>query len=64
MTLQSIRYAKGNLEVLDQLLLPAQCKYLQVKTVEDGWKVINKMQVCSTFFSFLFINWDSYEYWT
>ncbi|TMW51786.1 hypothetical protein DOY81_003124 [Sarcophaga bullata] len=45
MTLQSIKYAPGKLEILDQLLLPVQSKYLAVKGVEDGWKVINKMQV-------------------
>lgn len=45
MSLRAIRYDNYSLEVLDQLLLPAQTKYLQVKGVEDGWKVINKMQV-------------------
>ncbi|XP_037826038.1 methylthioribose-1-phosphate isomerase [Lucilia sericata] len=45
MTLQSIKYLPGKLEILDQLLLPVQSKYLPVKGVEDGWKVINKMQV-------------------
>ncbi|XP_055680047.1 methylthioribose-1-phosphate isomerase [Lutzomyia longipalpis] len=45
MSLQSIRYDKGSLEILDQLLLPVQSKYITVKGVEDGWRVINKMQV-------------------
>lgn len=45
MSLQSIKYKDGKLEILDQLLLPGQSKYLTVKGVEDGWKVINKMQV-------------------
>lgn len=45
MALESIRYNDGKLEVLDQLLLPAQNKYIAVKGVEDGWKVINRMQV-------------------
>ncbi|XP_037946457.1 methylthioribose-1-phosphate isomerase isoform X2 [Teleopsis dalmanni] len=45
MSLESIKYAPGRLEILDQLLLPVQSKYLEVKGVEDGWKVINKMQV-------------------
>lgn len=45
MSLQSIKYANGVLEILDQLLLPVQSKYVAVKGVEDGWKVINKMQV-------------------
>ncbi|CAG9839535.1 unnamed protein product [Diabrotica balteata] len=45
MTLRAIKYDNNSLEILDQLLLPAQTKYIQVKGVEDGWKVINKMQV-------------------
>lgn len=47
MTLQSIKYKEGNLEILDQLQLPSITKYVQVNGVEDGWKVINKMQVSS-----------------
>jgi methylthioribose-1-phosphate isomerase len=47
MVLQSIKFDAGSnsLEILDQLLLPEQTKYLKIKGVEDGWKVINKMQV-------------------
>ncbi|EDV94512.1 methylthioribose-1-phosphate isomerase [Drosophila grimshawi] len=45
MSLQSIKYKRGSLEILDQLLLPVVSKYLPVRGVEDGWKVINKMQV-------------------
>lgn len=55
MSLQSIKYSNGNLEILDQLLLPVQSKYLTVKGVEDGWKVINKMQVSLLRFVFFFI---------
>ncbi|KMQ98283.1 methylthioribose-1-phosphate isomerase-like protein [Lasius niger] len=47
MTLQAIKWDKmdGKLEILDQTLLPATTHYIQVKDVEDGWKVIHKMQV-------------------
>lgn len=45
MSLRAIKYENFSLEILDQLLLPAQTKYIQVKGVEDGWKAINKMQV-------------------
>lgn len=45
MSLRAIKYENKSLQILDQLLLPAQSKYLHVKGVEDGWKVINKMQV-------------------
>lgn len=45
MSLQAIKYANGQLDILDQLLLPVQSKYIKVTGVEDGWKAINKMQV-------------------
>lgn len=45
MSLESIKYKRGCLEILDQLLLPLQTRYVKVQGVEDGWKVINKMQV-------------------
>lgn len=45
MTLKAIKYENNTLEILDQLLLPAQSKYIPVQGVEDGWRVINKMQV-------------------
>lgn len=45
MTLESIRYKDGKLEILDQLLLPGEYTYIDVKGVEDGWQVIHKMQV-------------------
>lgn len=45
--LQSIRFDPVNceLEILDQLLLPEKTQYVKIKGVEDGWSVINKMQV-------------------
>lgn len=46
MSLQAIRFENGQLQILDQLLLPGESKYISVKGVEDGWKVINTMQVC------------------
>ncbi|XP_034184172.2 methylthioribose-1-phosphate isomerase isoform X2 [Osmia lignaria lignaria] len=45
MTLQAIKWENGRLEILDQILLPAMSRYIPVKGVEDGWKVINNMQV-------------------
>ncbi|XP_046609965.1 methylthioribose-1-phosphate isomerase isoform X1 [Neodiprion virginianus] len=41
----AIKWEDGKLEILDQILLPVISKYVAVKGVEDGWKVINKMQV-------------------
>lgn len=45
MSLESIRYRDGQLDILDQLLLPGRHEYIAVKGVEDGWKCINRMQV-------------------
>ncbi|KAJ9596718.1 hypothetical protein L9F63_012260 [Diploptera punctata] len=45
MTLKSIKYESGKLEILNQLLLPAHSQYIEVKGVEDGWRAIHKMQV-------------------
>lgn len=45
MSLKAIKYENCTLEILDQLLLPAQTKYIFINGVEDGWKAINKMQV-------------------
>jgi hypothetical protein len=60
MTLQSIKWKNGKLEILDQLLLPAQLKYIEVTGVNDGWSAIHKMQVSNIdtfiyFFFFFFI---------
>ncbi|KAK7487534.1 hypothetical protein BaRGS_00021236 [Batillaria attramentaria] len=45
MTLQSIKYERGRLQILDQLLLPDTTRYVDVKNSEDGWQAIKKMQV-------------------
>jgi methylthioribose-1-phosphate isomerase len=45
MTLQAIRYQRGKLEILDQLLLPDVTQYIAIKDTEDGWSAIKKMQV-------------------
>ncbi len=45
MALEAIKYSDGKLEILDQLLLPDETKYIPVKNAEDGWDVIKNMQV-------------------
>lgn len=45
MTLEAIKYHNGKLEILDQLLLPFETKYIPIKDTEDGWKAIHDMQV-------------------
>ena len=48
-TLEAIRYHAGQLEVLDQLLLPESCQYVSILNAEDAWKVIREMKVCIRF---------------
>ncbi|CAG5123397.1 unnamed protein product [Candidula unifasciata] len=45
MALEAIRYQRGKLEILDQLLLPDETHYLTITDTEDGWKAIKQMQV-------------------
>ena len=44
-TLESLKYKRGELTVIDQLRLPSELVYLPVKTAEDAWQVIRTMQV-------------------
>lgn len=43
--LQAIKYERGNLEVLDQLLLPHQTQYDKITTCEDAFACIKAMRV-------------------
>ena len=45
MSLEVIRYEAGKLEIIDQLLLPNETKFISVENTDDGWSVIKKMQV-------------------
>lgn len=45
MTLQAIKYTRGKLEILDQLKLPYQEVYRDIRTVQDAWDAIHSMQV-------------------
>ena len=44
-SLQSLRYQRGSLSVLDQLLLPHRLEYEPVVDSKDAWRVIRSMQV-------------------
>lgn len=44
-TLQSLKYSRGTLEVLDQLVIPHETSYVPVTCVEEAWSVIKQMQV-------------------
>ena len=44
-SLQSLKYSRGSLEVIDQLLLPHELVYVKVENCNDAWAVIRSMQV-------------------
>ena len=44
-TLEAIRYRPGDLQVLNQLLLPHATSYDQIVTIEDAWHCIRDMRV-------------------
>ena len=48
MSLEAIKYNEGRLEILNQLLLPAQSVYEHVTSVEQAWEAIRKMKVKAT----------------
>lgn len=45
MSLQAIKYERGQLQVLDQLLLPHEFLYFDVTTCEGGFDAIKEMKV-------------------
>ncbi|KAM9114836.1 methylthioribose-1-phosphate isomerase isoform 2-T2 [Pangshura tecta] len=45
MSLESLRYRRGSLRVLNQLLLPQRSCYEQIGGVRQGWAAIRAMQV-------------------
>lgn len=44
-SLEAIRYSRGSLQILDQLLLPQQCRYEGVGSVRQAWEAIRTMKV-------------------
>ena len=45
MSLLAIKYDRGHLEILNQLLLPHESVYEEIRCVEDGWQAIRSMKV-------------------
>ena len=45
MVLEAIRYSKGSLQIIDQLLLPRSEVWLTVKNSQDAWTFIKEMRV-------------------
>lgn len=45
MALETIQYKNRKMSIINQLLLPQQTVYVDIKTVQDGWEAIKSMQV-------------------
>ena len=45
MSLEAIKYNGKELVILNQLLLPSQSVYEELKTLQDAWEAINRMKV-------------------
>lgn len=45
MTLEAIRYRAGSLQILNQLLLPRETVYEEIRSVQDGYEAIKSMKV-------------------
>lgn len=45
MSLQAIKYADKQLEILDQLQLPFVTEYISIRSAQDGWHAIKEMRV-------------------
>mmetsp|Transcript_9702 Transcript_9702/g.29504 ORF Transcript_9702/g.29504 Transcript_9702/m.29504 type:complete len:379 (+) Transcript_9702:124-1260(+) len=43
--MESLKYKRGHLEVLDQLLLPTKTRYIAVENAQDAYRVIKEMNV-------------------
>ncbi len=45
MVLQAIKYCRGSLQILDQLRLPHEEVYINIRVIQDAWDAIHNMQV-------------------
>lgn len=45
MSLEAIKYKRGRLEILDQLLLPTSHEFVKIDDTTAAWNAIKKMQV-------------------
>jgi len=48
-TLEAIQYTHGELKIIDQLLLPHDVRYIDIRNTQDGWRAIRDMQVNNKF---------------
>lgn len=49
MSLLAIKYERGHLEILNQLVLPHKSVYEEIRGVEDGWQAIRTMKVSEVY---------------
>lgn len=45
MPVKTIYWEKGKIKLIDQTLLPCECKYLEIDNIEDLWEAIKKLRV-------------------
>lgn len=45
MSLEALRYRRGSLQILNQLLLPHQTLYEEISSVRQGWEAVRSMKV-------------------
>lgn len=45
MSLKSMVYRGGELKIVNQLLLPGELQYVEIKSTEDAFKAIKEMQI-------------------
>lgn len=45
MPVKTIYWEDGKIKLIDQTLLPNECKYLEIKNIEDLWEAIKKLRV-------------------
>ncbi|XP_067829176.1 methylthioribose-1-phosphate isomerase [Heptranchias perlo] len=45
MSLEAVKYRRGSLQILNQLLLPQRSRYEEIGSVQGGWEAIREMKV-------------------
>jgi methylthioribose-1-phosphate isomerase len=56
MSLEAIVYKDGKLEILDQLLIPAESKYMKILTLKAAFNAIKDMNVSVFLLKFYLMN--------
>ena len=59
MALRSIVYRGNELKIINQLLLPGELKYEEIKSTEDAFKAIKEMQIRGEYCSCFLVCWKN-----